>query len=233
MTGGAKPGYRRRIVVDPGPGEVTARLEDDFHHMRVTLRHDGQKVLRIVPEMLRWPWTTCPEAEGRLIATFADLPLAEVTSRQDKKRNCTHLHDLAVLAAAHAADRTGLTYDIEADDPVDGRIEQRLWRNGELLFVWQERDGRFVAPAEISGQTLFTLRDWIAGLPEPQREAARLMQWASIVAHGRTIPAEQQREASQMPPNCHTFQPEQTGRAQRTYARRDFSLGNAKPLEGA
>ena len=173
MTGEAKPGYRRRIVVNPEHGAVTAILEDDFHHMRVTLRHDGEMVLAIEPEMLRWPWSTCPGAQARLIETFRGLPLAEVSARRDKRLNCTHLHDLAVLAAAHAHDSAELRYAIEADDPVQGEVEQRLWRNDVPLLVWRERDGQLTAPPEIAGQTLFTLREWIAGLPEPQREAAR------------------------------------------------------------
>lgn len=37
-----QPGYRRRILIEPDPGCVTAEVEDDYHRMVVTLRHaDG------------------------------------------------------------------------------------------------------------------------------------------------------------------------------------------------
>lgn len=88
------------------------------------------------------------------------------------------------------------------------------------------------APAAIAGRTLLTLRDWIAGLPADEREPARLLQWASLVAHGRTMPLEAQSDATAMPPNCYTFQPERAVHAVRNGARRDFSDGSAVPLAG-
>ena len=47
------------------PGEVVADLEDDFHHFRVTLRHDGNVVESVEAESIRWPWSTCPGAAVR------------------------------------------------------------------------------------------------------------------------------------------------------------------------
>ena len=80
-------------------------LEDDIHCLAVTLRHDGVRVTAIEPLFERAPWTTCPGAVARLTETFSGKSLAEVNARADKKQNCTHLHDMAVLAAVHAADR--------------------------------------------------------------------------------------------------------------------------------
>ena len=227
-----RPGFRRRIVVAARAGAVTAMLEDDIHCLAVTLRHDGARVTAIEPLFERAPWTTCPGAMAKLTETFAGQLLTDVTARRDKKQNCTHLHDMAVLAAAHAADRGKTVFDILATDAVGGTRNLELRRNGTLRACWTERDGVLSAPTEIAGKTLFTLRDWIGGLAGQAQEEARLLQWASIVAHGRTMPLESQSNASELPPNCYTFQPERAVHAKRIGERRDFSDGSQAPLAG-
>jgi len=227
------PGYRRRIRIEPRERAVLAMLEDDIHSLAVILRHDGKKVTAVETIVDRMPWTTCPGAQAKLIETFLGRPLAEVTSRRDKKANCTHFHDLAVLAAAHSYDRCGLVYDIFASDPVGGERLLELRRDGKPVFEWTEREGRLVAPEAVVGQSLLTMRDWINALPtEAEREAARVLQWGSIVAHGRTMPLDQQSNAAALPPNCYTFQPERAAHAVRNGARRDFSDANVEPLAG-
>lgn len=225
------PGYRRRLRVEAGKGAVVAQMEDDYHCMSVTLEHDGERVTAVVPDMNRAPWTTCPGAPARLVETFAGQPLGEVTARREKQQNCTHLHDLAVLAAAHADEAGGFAYDIFASDPVDGERILEIRRDGVSLMRWTERDGTLTAPGEIKGLTLPTLRNWIAGLPEEDREAARLLQWASIVAHGRTLPWERMHLPENMPPNCYSFQPERIASAVRIGKTVDFSGSGAAPLE--
>lgn len=225
------PGYRRRIRVEAASDAVVAMLEDDLHCMAVTLRHDGKMVTAVEPVMDRVPWTTCPGAAAKLIETFAGQPLAEVTARREKKANCTHLHDLAVLAAAHAGDRGGLIYDVLATDPVEGERILEIRRDGAAVLQWVEQDGKLVAPVEVAGQTPFTLRDWINTLDEPRREAARLLQWGSIVAHARVLPPERQSNATKIPPNCYTFQPERAVHAIRNGKNLDFSDGSRVPLD--
>ena len=61
------PGYRRRIVIEPSPGAVTAELEDDYHRMVVTLRHDGEVITGVASKMKRSPWTTC---EGAMVCVL-------------------------------------------------------------------------------------------------------------------------------------------------------------------
>ena len=124
------PGYRRRIRIEPGEGTVRAMLEDDMHCMTVMLRHEQGIVTAVEPEMERAPWTTCPGARAQLVATFAGKPLSEVTARREKRANCTHLHDLAVFAAAHASDGAALTYDVLVSDQVDGLRLLELRRGG-------------------------------------------------------------------------------------------------------
>lgn len=224
------PGFRRRIVVEARAGAVAAMLEDDLHCLAVVLRHDGTRVTSIEPQFDRLPWTTCPGAQAKLVETFAGLPLAEVTARRDKKQNCTHFHDMAVLAAAHAAEAGRVVFDILATDPLAGERLLEIRRNGAVLHSWSEQDGSLRAPADVAGKTLFTLRDWIGSLTGQAQEAARLLQWAAIVAHGRTMPMESQSIASLIPPNCYTFQPERASGAVRNGARRDFSDGSHVPL---
>lgn len=229
------PGYRRRIRIEPcdDDGAVLAMLEDDMHCMAVTLRHSDGHVTAVEPVMERAPWTTCPGARAQLVATFIGLPLAEVTARRDKRLNCTHLHDLAVLAAAHARDAQALCYDILVSDPIEGERILELRRGGMTLLRWVERGGVLAEPAAVVGLTLAGLREWIAALPLNEQEPARLLQWASLVAHGRTIPLAQQSLASAMQATCYTFQPARAAVAERNGLLRDFSgTSSATPLDG-
>lgn len=226
------PGYRRTLRVEAGEAAVVALLEDDYHCMSVTLEHDGVRVTAVIPDMNRAPWTTCPGAPAKLVETFAGQLLTDVTARRAKQQNCTHLHDLAVLAAAHARPAGGLTYQIYASDPVDGERILEIRRDGETAMRWVEQDGVLISPEAVAGLTLTTLREWIASLPEAQREPARLLQWASIVAHGRTLPWERMHLTDNMPPSCYTFQPERIADAVRVGKVIDFSgTGAAPPLE--
>lgn len=226
------PGFRRRIRVEAGARAVVALLEDDYHCMAVTLEHEAGVVRAVIPVMYREPWTTCPGAIAQLRETFAGRPLAEVTARADKQRNCTHLHDLAVLAASHADRAGGFAYDVRVSDPADGRRLLEIRRDDVPLMCWVEQDGVLVSPDSAAGRTLFTLRGWIAGLPGVLREPARLLQWAGIVAHGRSMERARLGSAVGMPPNCYTFQPERVASARRIGKIVDFSAGDAAPLDG-
>lgn len=224
------PGYRRRVRVVPEERAVLAMLEDDMHCMAVILCHDGKTVRSVeaVPE--RMPWNTCPGAVAKLIETFQGLPLDEVTARREKKANCTHLHDLAVLAAAHARDAKEFTYDISASDPVGGVRILEIRRDGELLHRWTERDGILTEPEEVAGLSLLTMREWVASLSGISQESARLLQWSSLVAHGRTMTIAEQSDAVDLPANCYTLQPERAVHAKRVGDRFDFSEGSRVPL---
>ncbi len=223
-------GFWRRFRVTPSPGSVSAELEDDYHCMRVTVLHDGVRAGEVIGDMPRAPWTTCPGASEPLAETFGGYALAEFARRGEKKNNCTHLHDLAVLAAAHAFDTDDSLFDIFVDDPVDGVRHAEIWLNGEHRLSWAESRMTVTAPAEIAGTNLFALGEWIASLDEAQAELARLLRWANVIANGRQIPIEQQSDARAMPPNCFSFQPERAVVAKRVGLIRDFSLGMAIPL---
>lgn len=233
MTGvdvAAMPGFRRRFLVTAGEGRVTAALEDDYHCMAVTLRHDGERVTQAEPVMDRAPWTTCPSAGEVLRTTFGGMRLREVAARGFKQANCTHLYDLAVLAAAHADARQPVRYDVLVSDPVDGLVTAEIRLNGATIHRLVHRDDVIQSPPELAGWSLFKLRGWIESLDVETREAARILQWGTIMGHGRAIPLVQQSDASRMPPNCFTFQPENKHKARRVGRIEDFSAGPREPL---
>ena len=230
------PGYRRRIRIEPrvseGGGVVLAMLEDDMHCMAVTLRHADGVVTEVEAVMDRAPWTTCPGARAKLVETFAGQKLEDVNVRREKRQNCTHLHDLATFAAAHAADPRPLVYDILVSDPADGERLLELRRDGTRMLHWRERNDLLVEPEAAAGLPLPALRDWIATLPEDEQEPARVLQWAGLVAHGRSMSMEaQQAIAANMPASCYTFQPERIVDAIRNGPTRDFSDGSNLPLD--
>jgi hypothetical protein len=227
----ALPGLRRRFRVTPGAGWIRAEVEDDYHCMAVTLRHVNGVATKVEAEQDRAPWTTCPGAVAQVERTFTGVALDAFPARGEKTANCTHLHDLALLAAAHAADTRPLVYDILVSDPAAGRRRLELRRDGAPVMSWVEQDGRFVEPAGLAGLSLGDMRAFIDSLAPPQQEEARILRWAGFIAHGRQIPLEQQSDATRMPPNCYTFQPDMAAKAQRVGEIRDFSAGTARPLD--
>ncbi len=201
-----------------------------MHHMRVELRHDSRLIHDVRPRMTRIPWTTCPGAELQLEKTFRGAVLAEAAQLGDKKLNCTHLFDLAILAAAHAGETQSILYEMKVTDPVNGIRELTLDLNGQRSLEWTETNGRFAKPAAIEGLSFLELGSWIASLVPLEAEMARLLRGASIISHGRIIPMDRQSDASKVPANCHTFQPGQREHAKRIAGIRDFTEAMYPPL---
>lgn len=224
-------GFWRRIRLTPSPRAVQAEVEDDFHCMSVIVHHDGETATRIVPEMRRVPWSTCPGAENELTQTFTGVALVSFPERGEKKANCTHLYDLALLAASHVTDECQTVYDIRITDPVDNQRHAEIRRNGETLLTWIESGFQLVKPESAVGVRLDKLRPWIETLEPALQEPARLLQWGNMLANGRIIPLEKQSDATRMPPNCYTFQPERAVVAKRIGEIRDFSQRKDQPLD--
>jgi len=181
--------------------------------------------------MQRVPWTVCPGAAAQLQRTFTGVALADFAARGEKRENCTHLHDLAILAAAHALDGGPLVYDILVSDPIAGRRRVEMRRNGAAVLAWSDEKNRIVEPAELAGVTLDKLRPWIDSLPAEQRESARLLQWGAIIANGRSRSLDQQSDASALGVGrCYTFQAHRVAAAKRIDDIRDFSQGTTQLL---
>ncbi len=227
------PGFRRRFRITPTADCVLSQVEDDYHCMSVAVHHDGIVATHIHADLRRAPWTTCPGAPAQVEKTFTGVPLLAFAKRGEKKTNCTHLHDLALLCAEHALDKEVLVYDILVSDPIEGRRSAELRRNGATVLAWKELDGNIVEPAEMAGLTVWTLNPWIESLDSALQEAARLLRWGAVLAHGRMIPMEKQSDASRMPANCYTFQPVRAVEARRIVDVRDFSSGTQQPLQGS
>jgi hypothetical protein len=226
------PGFRRRFRITPMAMSVHGAVEDDYHCMAVTIHHDGKTATAIEPIMERAPWTICPGAIATLQATFTGVALADFAARGEKRENCTHLHDLAVLAAAHAADQSPLVYDILVSDPIEGRRRVELRRNGSAVLGWVDAHHVIIEPAELAGVRVDKLRPWIETLDAPGQEAARLLQWGAILAHGRSRPLQDQSDARSIGADrCYTFQSRRVASAQRIGVIRDFSIGTSQPLE--
>ena len=226
------PGFRRRFVVDPAPGRVRCDLEDDYHRMGVVLRHDGEVATCVDADMIRAPWTTCPGAQAVLARTFAGVRLDLFAAHGEKVANCTHLFDLAVLAAAHAHDAAPLVYDILVADPVEGVWRAELRRDGTTLLAWDVAGLVLTQPATLSGMRLDKLRPWIDSLDEAGQEQVRLLRWGTILAHGRGRQFAEPAERQRLPlGQCFTFQPENAPHARYIDGSvRDFGVGGDWPL---
>jgi len=226
------PGFRRRFRITPSAGWVLSEVEDDFHCMSVGIRHDNRVARTVEARLERAPWSTCPGAVGACERTFTGVALADFPATRDKASHCTHLFDLALLAAAHAFDDDTLVYDAFVCDPIEGTRHAALYRNGEQVLGWSYARYTFTEPAALSGTRLDGMRQWLDALPPARQEEARVLRWASMIAHGRTIPLAQQSNAREMPPACYSFQPARAAVAQRIGQSRDFSQGLAQPLGG-
>jgi hypothetical protein len=228
---GDEPAFHRHVLITPAADSVSAWVEDDYHHMGVTLHHDGETITRVAADMVRAPWSTCPGAVEQLAATFTGVRLDEAVTRGEKQLNCTHLHDMAVIAAGNARGNAPTRYEITVTDSVEAVRIAEITREGALVLRIVERESIIEEPAEAAGKTLFQLGDWIASLGLEEQEAARLLRWGAIIAHGRAIPMEKQSDATRMPPNCFTFQESRKGKAKRVGEVVDFSTASKQPLE--
>jgi hypothetical protein len=194
-------------------------LEDDFHHFRVDLRHDGSTVTEVDGSGLRSPWSTCLEAGDPLTALRGTVLAAGpgALSHLDARQNCTHMFDLAGLVVTHAARGVdgGRAYDMAIDDPAAGAGERsaRLWRDGTLVLDWR-LDGRVVlSPADWVEAPLWSgFIPWAAReLDAETGEAAVALRRACDIAMGRqgdldlfATAADLQHGMSGI---CHSFQP--------------------------
>ena len=224
-------GFWRRFRITPMKGAIEAEVEDDFHCMSVVVYHNDGIATEVVADLHRAPWSTCPGAEAKLVQTFTGLALEQFSQMGEKKMNCTHLYDLALLAATHAEDKEQTIYDIQVSDPENDKRLARVRRNDHTVLSWIESGFHIVEPTGAAGIRLDKLRTWIDTLAPDLQEPARLLQWGNMLANGRIIPLENQSDATKMPASCYTFQPERAVVAKRIGEIKDFSKGGSEPLD--
>ncbi len=228
------PGLWRRIELTPRPGAIAAALEDDVHRFALRLEHDGTRIAAVHAETIRAPWTECPGASGFLARELTGELLADV-ARRDPYQHCTHLLDLAILCAAHAADTAPLRIDLRVADRVEERTTATLHEDGTERMRWLLDDTRIAGPDGWSGRDLRKLSAWKGELSPRDAERAALLRRAVFVSGARAFeppPGNLTADQGEMRQGvCFNYQLPQAARStRRANWRRDFSQGGGEPL---
>lgn len=216
--------FRRRIqissVVDGLQGEARAVLEDDFHHFRVSVSHQGNIVTEVTGSAIRNPYITCPSASAQL-ASLISMPLNSVansvTRVTDASLQCTHMLDLAGLAIAAAA--RGIRhrrYDIEVPRRVAGLTLGTLHRDDVKLLEWAIEDSLILSPPPYAGINLREgMARWaLTTLDEDEAEAALVLRRCMVISRGRERNLDLQLNALSTG-NCFAQQPERAEKSLR------------------
>ncbi|MDH4169246.1 MAG: DUF2889 domain-containing protein [Acidimicrobiia bacterium] len=211
--------FRRRIrLVTESPGLVLGAVEDEMHHYRVRLAHDGEVVTGVEGEPVRVPWTTCPDAGARLTelvgVTLTRRP-QHVVASLDPRLHCTHWLDLAVLAVIHAAtDRHRRQFDIEVPDWFQPPFGASLLVDGAPLLRWEVgRDLMLESPEPFAGRRLIGgFSRWAEStLDDEMVEAAFVLHRGTWLSAARRIDLEAADDATEgqlVPAVCHSGQPD-------------------------
>lgn len=151
--------YRRRLRLRAATGRVDVDLEDSNHGFCLHLLHDGQRVTQVEAEVRRHPFVTCVEASERLqplLGMDLQIDAAALRQRLPQGANCTHLHDMAMLALAHSWDQPGFVciYDISVADERDGLTAARIDCDGEQVHAWQVCSDALAEPLEYAGKPM-------------------------------------------------------------------------------
>lgn len=221
-------GCRRNQLIDPRPGVVRADVEDDFHGFSVEIEHDGERVLDLRTTALRWPWSTCPAAGVHLAERMKGARLDALAAVDSPLSHCTHQHDLALLAAAHAHDSAPTLYSTFASDRMAPTRTADLYRNGTLELAWEIDGSDIVSPGIGHGLSLRRLKEWEATLSPDQREAARVLRRTIFISGGRFFDYAATPTADKVVQSvgaCYTFQPVRSAGAALTMKVHDYSDG--------
>jgi len=221
-------GCRRNQLIDPRAGLVRADVEDDFHHFWVEIEHDGERVLAMRAGAVRWPWSICPAAGTFLAERMTGARLDALAQVDSPYSHCTHQHDLALLAAAHALDEEPTLLSSFSSDRVEPTRTAELYRNGEPVLSWEIAGSDIVSPGVGHGLSLRRLKEWEGMLSPSDREAARVLRRTIFISGGRFFDYAQTPTADKIAASagaCYTFQPERSAEGVLTMERRDFSEG--------
>ena len=209
--------YRRRIeLVTVSPEVVQGELEDDFHHFRVRITHDGAKVTALEGTAVRHPWSTCPAALAPLRSLVGAPVTADATAHSthgDARTSCTHWFDLAGLAIAQAGSgRVRRRYEMTVPDRGEcGRTTAHLSRDGEALLDWEVDTQTILDPEPFTRQTMGRgFLAWANGRFDPETaEAVIALRRACRISLGRLMDLDDYDTADEvghgMENTCHTF----------------------------
>lgn len=226
------PGLWRRIVLLPGDGWIGGALEDDMHRFHIRLDHAEGRVTRVAAKAVRHPWSACPGATDFIVKELTGELLADV-GRRDPAQHCTHLYDLAILAAAHAGDTTPTRFDMTVADRVEGRTTAKLALDGSEVLHWLLDETAIVG----QNRDLRQLSKWKRDLPENQAEWATLLRRAVFVSGARQYIAPSLEQTAALNQGrmgvCFNYQMPQAENSTRTPNwHKDFSESGLEPLEG-
>lgn len=223
--------FRRALRMETTANRTRAELVDDFHHFAVRVDVRGGQVVDIAGEDVQIPWTTCAGALAPLRAMVGapvTRSLAALRAHTDARLQCTHLHDLACLAVAHAArsleggGATQRRYDVTLPDRRRGASRAVLERDGAPCLVWSLERTEIVdgVPDAFAGLPLAGRRfqERLATLEDPdEAEAASVLQRAVFIGTGRRHDFESMRVAAEFAAvvggRCHSFASERVDRA--------------------
>lgn len=223
---------------------MTAELEDEVHGFRSHLTHDGQHLLEVRGEALRYPINLCPGAieplkqlEGIAIETGA----GDINRMIDPSHQCTHLFDLSILALGHCNLGAGeWLYDMVVEDEPDNHpADAYITLNGEEILRWTVLNWNIQQPAELADNTLS--KGFAAWASEHYRGreqiAAFALQKAYFVAFARrfdmeAFAGESIAELNHMHNQCFSHQTSRIGRARRRHhVSKDFSHDDSELLQ--
>lgn len=193
--------FRRRLRWRALSGRVEVELEDSNHGFCLTLHHDGEKITALDARPVRHPFTTCPEAVARVqrIVGLKVDDTAALREQLPQADNCTHLVDMALLAAGHAAGALPplpdpmlpgdgwRLYDIAVVDECEGVTQASIRCDDQCVHDWAIRAHVIEAPADLAGKPAmrgfyaWAAQTWV-GMPF---EAAQLLQRGYFVAQAR------------------------------------------------
>jgi hypothetical protein len=241
--------FRRRIRLirngDHHNGQVHGALEDCNHGFQSTVFYQNGQVTDIKPQFMRIPFTTCDGAWKplqKLIHAAVSATPAELLTIAPPLSNCTHLHDLTLLAIAHSQRKEEVVqYDVEVTDAREGIADLRIWRstglhNKTLIHHWQSFHYAISFPAALKDKPLFMgfsrwANEQFSGI---ENEAAFVLQKGNLVSIGRMLDVEAMTGSRAIDENdrvaCFTYSPQNSSQAIRIgNTVRDFT-DNAEQL---
>ncbi len=224
--------FRRRIRLtrkgDAHSGQVHGALEDCNHGFQSTVIYNNDQIMDIRPQFMRIPFTTCDGAYRplqNLIGAHVGSTPAELLAIAHPLSNCTHLHDLTLLAIAHSQRKEEIVqYDVEVTDAVNGISDLRVWRsvnNGKkmLMHYWQSLNYAITSPPELKDKPLFMgFSRWAnEAFKDIENEAAFVLQKGNLVSIGRMLDVNAMTGSRAKDENdrvaCFTYSPENSSNA--------------------
>ncbi len=227
------PGFWRRIVLHPHANGVIAALEDDVHRFHLRLEHNGERITRLDTWEPRVPYTTCPGAGPSLRNSMIGLRL-DVLRGPEPREHCTHLHDLALLAASYAGAAEPVRFDMQVGDRQEGSTRAQLFRDGREVIRWDLDGTGIVGPDPWSGRDLRRLSAWQVEFDTETARQLVMLRRTVLISGARRHPtfARASDHGPQRLGACYTHQ---AGRAEdalrASTGRIDFSDGVREPLQ--